>query len=374
VFAAGLQGRGDPQHGVGVRADDVGDRWLAERQGAGLVEGDDLDGVRAFQRGGVAYQDAAAGGDAGADHDRGGRRQAERAGAGDHQDGDGMQQRVPAIRAGQQPAADGHQGNHQHDRHEDGADLVRQALHGGLGGLGGLDHPHDAGEHGLGADGLGLDHQAAIGVDRASGDVRAGAGIHGQALPGQHRGIDGRVALGDHAIDGDAFPGADDDVVAGADLVDGDVGLGPVAQNAGGIGTQAHQRTDGRGGLAAGAPFQPFPEQDEGDQDGRGLEIQVMRVTRDKPVPDRKPIGGGRAEGDQQVHVARQRAGGLPAGDVEAPAQPDLHGGGERPLRPGGQHQGGDDHPDQQRRRQGGGGHQVDQVGAVVRGGVGQGG
>ena len=74
-------------------ADDVRHAGLALGQGAGLVEHDGLDRAQPLERLGVAEQDPVLGALAGADHDRGGGREAEGAGAGDDQHGDRVEQR-----------------------------------------------------------------------------------------------------------------------------------------------------------------------------------------------------------------------------------------------------------------------------------------
>ena len=76
--------------------DDLG---LAARERAGLVEHDGVERGGLLDRHRVLEQDAALGAEPGADHDRRRRRQPERVGAGDHDDGDREQQRVLHVAA-----------------------------------------------------------------------------------------------------------------------------------------------------------------------------------------------------------------------------------------------------------------------------------
>ena len=81
-------------------------RRFAEGQRAGLVERDHRHAVREFERFGVFDQHAAPCGRAGAGHDRGGRREAERTWARDHEHRDRVENRRLAMRARQQPASE----------------------------------------------------------------------------------------------------------------------------------------------------------------------------------------------------------------------------------------------------------------------------
>ena len=93
--------------------------------------------------------------------------------------------------------------------------------------------------------------------------------------------------------------------------------------------TQRHQGADGGAGGALGPGFQPAAEQHQGDDDGGGLEIGVAGGAggdQEQAVE----IGRGGAERDQQVHVAGAGAQRLPGGDVEAPADDELHRRGQQ--------------------------------------------
>ena len=112
MLAARLDGGGEAQHlvlGKARRRLDAGELRLALGQGAGLVEDDGVDRGHAFERLGVADEDAGLGAAAGRHHDRDRRREAERAGAGDDEDADRGDQRIGERRrrADDQPDDEG---------------------------------------------------------------------------------------------------------------------------------------------------------------------------------------------------------------------------------------------------------------------------
>ena len=73
-------------------------RRLALGQRTGLVDDQRIDLFKCLQGFGILHQHASPGTPAGADHDRHGRGEPERARAGDDQDGDRVQQRVAHAR------------------------------------------------------------------------------------------------------------------------------------------------------------------------------------------------------------------------------------------------------------------------------------
>ena len=77
-------------------------------------------------------------------------------------------ERLVGGTAGQQPAAQGHQRDHQHGRDEDAGDPVGQPLDAGLLVLGVLHQPHHVGELGVAPDPGGLDLEVPTGRDGAA--------------------------------------------------------------------------------------------------------------------------------------------------------------------------------------------------------------
>ncbi len=103
---------------------------------------------------------------------------------------------------------------------------------------------------------------------------------------------------------------------------------------------QRVQRTDGLGGLPLGAAFEPFAEQHQRDDRGRGLEVQVRHAGAGvlPQQVQRQAIGRRGADRHQQIHVAGAGAQRHPAGAVEAPAEEELHRRGQHQLQPAAEH------------------------------------
>ena len=274
--------------------------------------------------------------DAGSRHDGCRRGQAECARAGDHQHGHGVQDALLPSPGCQPPAEQCQQRKRDHDRHEHRAHTVDESLDRRLRGLRGLDHPHDARQGRLRADGGGAHDQKALCIDRSARHTVTDLAHDRQALAGDQRFVDLTCAFGDDAVDGHAFAGANHDHVVESHLVDRGVGIASVAPDPRGLGAQGIQGLDRLGRLPFRARLQPLAEQHEGDHDRRGLEVEMRRVggTRPQQLEHTQPIAGGRAERDQQVHVAGAGAQCLPACHVKACAEPELHRRGQRELQP----------------------------------------
>ena len=153
--------------------DDLG---LAARERAGLVEDDGVERGGLLERHRVLEEDAALGAQSGADHDRRRGREAERVGAGDHDDRDREQQRVLDVarrrrstrRTKVSSAAD------ERDEHEPEGGAVGEPLAGRLRVLRLLDELDDLGERRVGADRGGARAQRAVLVDRRADQLVAG--------------------------------------------------------------------------------------------------------------------------------------------------------------------------------------------------------
>ena len=121
---------------------------------------------------------------------------------------------------------------------------------------------------------------------------------------------------------------------------------------------QGMQRPDRRRRLPFGARLQPLAEQHQRDHHSGSFEVKVRHSCGRgaEPEPDRQTPAGRSTECHQQVHVARARLQGLPAGLVKACAQHKLHRRGQRKLQPCRQHpvpaQQIGQHRNHQRRRQ----------------------
>ena len=148
------------------------DPRLALGERAGLVEHDRPDRAEPLERLGVAEQDAGLGALARADHDRGRRGEPERAGAGDDQDGDGVEQREVegGRRADDEPDDERQRREPEHGRDEVAGDDVGQALDRRPRALGLGHEPDDPGEHGVRADPRRPEGQRPGRVERAADD------------------------------------------------------------------------------------------------------------------------------------------------------------------------------------------------------------
>ncbi len=119
---------------------------------------------------------------AGADEQRGRRRQAERAGTGDDQHrnrrGEGEGRALPR----REPEDERRDGDHDDDRDEDRGDAVGEPLHRRLAALRVADQLGDLGEGGVGSDLRRADDDAAARVDRCSSHLGAGTGLDRRRL------------------------------------------------------------------------------------------------------------------------------------------------------------------------------------------------
>ena len=331
----------------------------ADRQRAGLVEGDDGDPVRDLERLGVLDEHAVTGRDAGARHDRGRGREAERARAGDHQDRDRRDHRGLDAAAGEQPAGQGGGGDHKHDRYEYRRDTVHDPLDRRLRRLGVFDHPDDPSQHCFGADCTDLEHDAPRSVDRAADQPVARMARYRQGLAGQHRLVDLGVALVQHAVDREPLAGQHHHPVADGDARQGHDPLVAVLEPSGRVGPQRLQRPDRLGRAAPCPGLQVLAEQHQCDHHGRAFVVQVGRVARmgGEPQPGRQPPACGGPDRHQQVHVAGAGFERRPAGPVEAGAEDELDRRGDQGLQPGRQHrvdaEGQREHRQRERGRQG---------------------
>src|SRR6202035_4791469 len=135
-------------------------------------------------------------------------------------------------------------------------------------------------------------------------------------------------------------PRPDAQPLAGLDLVERRVFLrSVVAKPARGLRGEAEERLDRRSRSAARPEFQDLPEQNEGDDDRRRLEVDpdlaTLAAERDREDPRRDPrddtvdVGRPSAEGDQGEHVQAAVDERVPAADEERPAAPEDDRGGE---------------------------------------------
>ncbi len=114
-------------------------------------------------------------------------------------------------------------------------------------------------------------------IDGGSDHLVAGTLLDGHALAGDHALVHGAMALDQDTVHGDLFARPHDHNVADFHVINGHVELGAVADHAGRLGAQPDQSFDGFAGLAFGASFEQFAQDDKGDNDGCRLEIHEAR-------------------------------------------------------------------------------------------------
>lgn len=183
---------------------------LARRDRARLVERDHLQRPGRLEVGATLDQDAAAraGGQSTDDRDRG--RDDEGAGAGDHEQHEGLVDRVQPADAHQRGGQHRHRdGNREHGRCVDGGEPVDETLCGRPRGLGLLDRVDDAREGGVGGGGGDPERQFAGLVDGAREDDVTRGLVDRQAFARDGRLVDGARAGGDHAVERHPFARAD---------------------------------------------------------------------------------------------------------------------------------------------------------------------
>ena len=350
MFADGFQGRGQGQH-VGFRmpgsGHHIGQRGPAFGDRAGLVENQGVDTGQRFNRRGFAKQHAGFRTATAGHHDRNGCGQAQRTRTGDDQHGHRIDHGVgkPRFRPEHPPASEGQQRYRNHRRHKEQRNTIGQALQRSLRSLR-LGHQRDdLRQHRFVADLGGTHDQAAGAVEGAAGDVIALGLLHRHRLAAQHRLVDIAASLQHHTIERNLLAGPHPQALAHDDLIQRNILLGTIIGNAmRNFGCQFEQATDRGRGLATRTQFQPFAEQDQGDDHPGRLEIERhMSVgiahfrgkRRGQEKRDQaEAVGHQHAEANQGVHVGRRRHHALPAAAVVRSSQPDHEGRCEQELGP----------------------------------------
>ena len=200
----------------------------------------------------------------------------------------------------------------------------------------GLFHqPDDLGEDRLLSHLGGLEIKRAIGVDGRPEYFLAGDFLHGHALAGEHGLVHRRIAACHEAVNRDLISRTHEYHVADGDLVHWDVRFFAVAHDPRQGGPKTDEPSDGFRGAAARSGLQEPTQQDQGNDDGRSVEIDlsldavVGQHTRGELVQQHHSsavhIGDGGAHGDEGVHVGSAVPEGAESGIVEIGAGPELH-------------------------------------------------
>ena len=308
--------RGDKaQHFIRIEAfrrGEMNQRRLAERQRAGLVDGDDVGVTQGLERIAAAEQDTHLGGTAGSDHDRCRRGKAHGARAGNDENRDGVDERKGKrrLRPKNEPDDKGGECCQHHRRHEPVGHLVHQSLNGQLVGLRLLNHADDLRNQRIGTHLGSAEGEGTVPVDRAADDFGACHLGHRHRFARDHRFIHIGGTIKHQTVNGHLLAGANHDHIAGHNILQRHVNRFTIAQHAGRLGLQANEPLYRLAGAALGARFQKTAEQDQRDDNRRRLIIDIGRASRQdlghKGGDHRKSPGGGGAQHDKRIHVRRQ--------------------------------------------------------------------
>ena len=354
VLRGVLHRSGQPQdlrRGDGSERRGAVDGEVAGGHGAGLVQQDGVNGPGVLEDLRALDQDAQLRAPAGSGEQphRGG--QAQGAGAGDDQHGDGGREGgtkfgVADGRSGrQQPGAEGQRGDGQDHGDEHRADPVREAGNGRLAGLRLGDQPAHLRQGRFSADARGPHQQPAGSVDGGARDRAVRADFHRHGFAGDQRGVDGGRPFDDDAVGRDFLAGADHNDVAHRQLIGRHLLLPAVPEDRGILGAQVQQGLEGVSGLLFGVGLQVPAQQQEGGDHRGNLEVEpagahalhtrvVSHPRVHQELPRREDVGRGHADGDERVHRGGEVPGVDGGGPVERPRRPGDHGQGQKSCHP----------------------------------------
>src|SRR5437867_6941143 len=315
--------------------DDIGDGWVALRQGSRLVEYHGRELVGLLEILAALDQQAVLRALPRAHHDRRRRRDAERAGTRDDDDGDeeheGMCDRF-AERHGPQEErerGDSHDRGDEHGRHP-----VREALDGGPRRLGVLDELDDLAQGRVRPDARRSDPQQSCLVDRCANSRVPDLLLHGDRLARDHRLVDCGHSPHDDPVNRDALPRSDDDEIVHLDLLDRNLLFLIVPNHAGRPRCEVHELPDRVARLPLRDLLEVLAEEDEADDDRRSVVVRPLLGEVDAGEREERhdravrPCGG-RTDGNEDVHVRALVANRIDEAAVEAIARNELDRRGE---------------------------------------------
>jgi hypothetical protein len=146
--------------------------------------------------------------------------------------------------------------------------------------LGVTDHPDDCRQRGIGADLRRPEAEGAGLVEGRPDDLVTLAPLDRDRLAGDHRLVDSRGALDDDPVDGDPTARPHDHDISDDDLVDQDLDLHAVPDDAGRLGRQADELLDRLTRPAAGLDLHRHAEDDQGGNDDRDVVVDIGHVGR----------------------------------------------------------------------------------------------
>ena len=299
-------------------ADDIRHLGPALRDGAGLIQNNDIRFAGLLQRDGGLEEYAVFGAYAVADHNGNRSGKAQGAGAADDQNGDASCQRKGEFPAQQQPDNGGDDRNGDHRGHKHTGNPVRDLGNGGLGSRRVGDHFDDLGKGGVRTYAACPAAEKAGLVESGGRHAVAGAFVHGDALAGQGGFVDGTGALQNNAVHRDALAGTHYKDIVLLHLLDGNGHFLPTPDQRGGLGGQIHQTLQRVCGLAFGASLQHLAHGNQSQDHGGGLKIELVHIGHDPGhIPAELGIGHGEqcvdapykgrhgAKGYQGIHIGR---------------------------------------------------------------------
>ena len=335
VLRSGFERGGHAQDRLAIKAggeNEIGQFRPAERERAGLVEGDDRGLAEGLQRVAAPEQQAAFGPAPGGDEDGGRRGEPHRAGAGHDQHADRVNERGrKRRRRGQhEPGEERGKRHAKNGRHENRRHPVHLGLNGQLGALRGFHQPDDLGQDRIGPQMRRAHVDRPVRVDRAAHHLVARRLGDRHRLAGDHRFIDERPPLDHLAINRDAFARPDAHAIAGPHLRQREFHRRAVTDHARKARLETHKLTNGGTGPSAAVGFEPPSEKDQRHDHGRRLEIDLPGVLRQPSGQEgrnaRIKESRLRAERDQRVHVRSAAQEGGKTKDQEPPSRPEQDG------------------------------------------------
>jgi len=251
----------------------MGDGGIALGEGSGFIDDEEFDAGEFFERGGVANEDAEAGGagESAGGGDGGG--ESEGAGAGGDEDSDGPGDGGGGGFTSKDPTDGGGEGEKKDERSKDASDFVGEALEGRGICAGFVDESGEASDERVGAGFFGEDEESATRDESSGEDGVADKFFHRQRFAGEDGFFDGGVAFENFSVGGHIFSGEDEEVVAGLNFGAWYHFFGTVREESGGGWGEGEEILQRLGEFRFGALFNPLTGQDESGDGGGGIEV-----------------------------------------------------------------------------------------------------
>ena len=213
------------------------------------------------------------------------------------------------------PDQKGHDTDADHNRHEDGGDVIGKLLDRSLASLGLSHEAYDLGKGGARSRSRDADHKAARGVHGARRNGRPRGLLYRQRLSGQHRLVDGAFSLNNHPVGGDLTPRENPEPIPGLNFRNGNlaVGLPVLAHKQGGRRGEVEQLAKRRAGLCTSSGLEPLSHEHKSHDDRCGFKIIITggSVRNEHPPEhqhrDAVKEGDTRPKGDERKHVQVSR-------------------------------------------------------------------